>query len=646
MIVPSRKQSLTLLSLLFFFQANLSLASTYHVDANAANGGNGMYWSTAFNDLQDALLVATSGDSILVAEGTYIPTDNLDRTISFDFEDGLKILGGYSSSDTLAARDWLNNPTVLSGDLNGDGFSSSTNSDNSYTVIYTDLVTNALVVDGFLIVGGNADDDCFNGSSLSRSGAGWYNQGAFVGFANPTISNCKFIGNNAGCSGAAMFNDGIENGQASPIYTNVTFEGNTAYNAAGAVYNSGNSGNANASFFNCQFLGNSADSTYVNGAKYAGAIYNFGKSGNANVNLVNCVFANNYAFAGGALYNLGAEGGNANPTIINCTFFNNSSAQNGGACYVNGGDLAQPGNAIATVINCIYYQNTAGQFGGDIFRNHNGVINMQYTMVDKPDCSEVSEGGPTNCIGGMKYDAVPLFVDAGGNDFTPDDGSIAINTGVSGVNGLATDVYLGPRILQGQIDMGAAESIFPPLPVSLKYFEATLVDNKVKVDWETAFEFNNDYFEVQRSRDGYYFEPIGNVDGSTFSQEGMSYSFYDNDPFTGINYYRLKQVGIDKSEELSQISSIQVNGEQVTIYPNPVKYELSIALNGKKAKSADYTIYNSIGGIVQQGNLGDLTSADYTEIPLSTLLESGHYTLLLDFGDYVHETFRFVKIKN
>ena len=47
--------------------------TTWYVDDDAPLGGNGLSWDTAFKYLQDALEVATAGDGIRVAGGTYKP---------------------------------------------------------------------------------------------------------------------------------------------------------------------------------------------------------------------------------------------------------------------------------------------------------------------------------------------------------------------------------------------------------------------------------------------------------------------------------------------------------------------------------------------------------------------------------------------
>jgi len=94
------------------------------------------------------------------------------------------------------------------------------------------------------------------------------------------------------------------------------------------------------------------------------------------------------------------------------------------------------------------------------------------------------------------------------------------------------------------------------LPVKLISFNATLANEKVNCTWETASETNNDYFTIERSKDGNGFESLGNVKGQGNSNINTRYSFTDNNPFDGISYYRLKQTDFDGKYTYSTIKKV------------------------------------------------------------------------------------------
>lgn len=108
-------------------------------------------------------------------------------------------------------------------------------------------------------------------------------------------------------------------------------------------------------------------------------------------------------------------------------------------------------------------------------------------------------------------------------------------------------------------------------PVEFISFFGTLGGNAIVLDWSTATETENDYFQVERSNDGSSFTAIGRVSGAGDSQEELSYTFYDDDYRSGVNYYRLRQVDYDGTEDFSKVIAIDAGQEALVLgmFPNP-----------------------------------------------------------------------------
>ena len=93
------------------------------------------------------------------------------------------------------------------------------------------------------------------------------------------------------------------------------------------------------------------------------------------------------------------------------------------------------------------------------------------------------------------------------------------------------------------------------LPIELSSFIAMVeATDRVRLDWTTLSERNNDHFLMERSRDGQDFEAIGRVLGAGTSAQEVRYTFTDHDPDAGsLNYYRLTQVDMDGTSTRSDI---------------------------------------------------------------------------------------------
>ena len=122
----------------------------------------------------------------------------------------------------------------------------------------------------------------------------------------------------------------------------------------------------------------------------------------------------------------------------------------------------------------------------------------------------------------------------------------------------------------GYYALGTIDSTNSPLPIELISFNAINNNGSVELDWKTVSETNNDFFEIQHSKNTKDWKQIGIIDGNGTTNELHNYSFIDKNPATGTNYYRLKQVDFDGKYSYSQIKSVNIKStKSIEIYPNP-----------------------------------------------------------------------------
>lgn len=141
------------------------------------------------------------------------------------------------------------------------------------------------------------------------------------------------------------------------------------------------------------------------------------------------------------------------------------------------------------------------------------------------------------------------------------------------------------------------------LPIELTYFKAYLENHKVDILWETASEFNHDFFSIEKSNNGIDFHEIHQTPGKGSISSSEQYHFTDQQPVLGLNYYRLKSFAIDGSYALSEIQVVEYDDRQqyIVISPNPsaLNTDLNIVLTGFEAsKEIVLQIFDTQGRLV------------------------------------------------
>jgi parallel beta-helix repeat protein len=518
------------LSLLFAFLFLVIPCSAriIYVDANTPDNNDGSSWDKAYEYLRDALTVAQSGDQIWVADGIYKPDEDTahtggtgDREATFQLINGVRLYGGYAgfSASDPNHRDPNIYETILSGDLDGNDVDVNdpcdlqyepTRAKNSYHVVTGSGTDETAVLDGFTIIGGNA-----NGPTHPNDyGGGIYNGR----YSSPTITNCTLSGNSAE-QGGGMYNDE----RSSPIVTHCTFIENSVEWGGGGMYNDELS---SPTVTHCTFCENSAgfgggglynwrSSSTLTNSTFSGNL-SYGRDGGGAISIhqslciiYNCNITNNRAVKelGGGIFShyssptitnckitdnkaKGGGGGmcnysGGNPTLTNCTFTRNSAYSGGGMCNL--------GNFSPTLTNCTFSDNWAIRGGGMYnSRSKPTLTNCILWGDEAPEEIYIRLGGTpvitySNVQGGWpgeaNIDDDPSFAFSDDYHLMPDSPCIDAGTN-SPIGGLpTTDIDGNPRSLDGNgdanaiTDMGAYEynpqrASIAVSPSSLSFFYA------------------------------------------------------------------------------------------------------------------------------------------------------------------------------
>lgn len=173
---------------------------------------------------------------------------------------------------------------------------------------------------------------------------------------------------------------------------------------------------------------------------------------------------------------------------------------------------------------------------------------------------------------------------------------------------------------------------FSTLPVNLIQFNAVKDGGHVFLNWQTADESNNKGYTIMRSSDQSNWKDLGFIASNYQNTLNNNYSFEDQSPLDGPNFYRLRKTGIDGTIKYSDIREVEVDGSSsLQIYPNPAHDILNIQISNTPTSIEIMDIYGR--SIMRYGGV--------KKIDISNLPE-GMYILKVAALDKVTTT-RFVK---
>jgi hypothetical protein len=142
-----------------------------------------------------------------------------------------------------------------------------------------------------------------------------------------------------------------------------------------------------------------------------------------------------------------------------------------------------------------------------------------------------------------------------------------------------------------------SNSLNAPLPIKLDKISAVNLGATNRVNWNTLSEQTGDIFEVERSKNGQSFKKVGSIAANGYAAH---YHFLDNDPFDGVNYYRLKLVNTDGSIAYSTVVSATVSNTDFNVeaYPNPVSSSLTVRVKGSISGKGVITLTDATGRLI------------------------------------------------
>lgn len=231
-------------------------------------------------------------------------------------------------------------------------------------------------------------------------------------------------------------------------------------------------------------------------------------------------------------------------------------------------------------------------------------VDVSYTGFDGSDYMDVEY----SINGGGFVVVQPNLVGSGGHTIQGPATGTSNDVGTSGLSGNTLQIRVCPDF-NSNAENFTLDNVEVPeanvmiLPIELAYFKGRITDDKqVALNWQTITERNNAYMIVERSKDGFTFKEIGRVEGKGTTEEPQWYNFVDEKPHPGLNYYRLRQIDFDGTNQLHKTIGVEVpfaSRLSYNLFPNPAKEKVTLQLDSDLQEAGRLDVFNPNGLLLQ-----------------------------------------------
>ncbi len=287
-------------------------------------------------------------------------------------------------------------------------------------------------------------------------------------------------------------------------------------------------------------------------------------------------------------------GGAAGVATYTATNYNGGKGGNAGIRGKSGGGGGGGAATIVTINGNVQIVASGGGGGGGMADVANSGINGLNIYASNGTTFGGEGAFPPGPGGGGGGGGAGQFGGLGGDVFKVSE-QYSGSGGYSGNNFIAGTYIVSSDLLTYSENAGSVTITYSRvLPVTYLSFTGNITNNKVLLNWSTASEHNSANFEIQRSNDNKDWQNIGLLSAAGNSNIVKYYSFMDEEPINGINYYRLVQNDFDGNQTISRIVSVNFKNKVslLKIFPNPV---LNGSLKLTVSKAATVYIFSNSG---------------------------------------------------
>ncbi len=170
------------------------------------------------------------------------------------------------------------------------------------------------------------------------------------------------------------------------------------------------------------------------------------------------------------------------------------------------------------------------------------------------------------------------------------------------------------------------------LATNFKDLKAVQEQNTITLSWQTLHENNTASFTVQRSGNAASFTDLATVPAQGGTGAHV-YSYIDNHPLSGTNYYRIRENAGNGSHSFSAIVKIEMEtAGSIGLYPNPARKLVTIT-GLRKDNPVQVRVRDMQGRLVLQK---DFAAGSTIQLDLQTLAPGAYYIHVNQDGKNSH----------
>ena len=170
-------------------------------------------------------------------------------------------------------------------------------------------------------------------------------------------------------------------------------------------------------------------------------------------------------------------------------------------------------------------------------------------------------------------------------------------------------------------------------------------DKKAQLNWTFSETANSSHYVIERAKNSNSFKQIAKINSKGLNTN-TPYSIFDNEPESGINYYRFKLYDSNGTLQISSnIATLQfdnLNQAEVSIFPNPSTGQVNIYLKEYPDSTAEIQILNMMGKVLHKESVVLKEGQNTYPLTIAQKLNSGIYIVNIKSKNLEHSQKLFI----